>query len=94
MTTTNDPWNVCDLDPTSTTAAQGVPLNTAATLEFARVDFHDAIAAVDDLQRSRQYAISARDCAVTVIAAGDVTADELRLANTYLAGAEALIANT
>lgn len=68
-------------------------MNTAATLEEARSDIHAATAAIDDPHRRRQYALSARDNAVTVLLAADATPDELRHAEHYAADAEAIIAN-
>jgi hypothetical protein len=87
MTTTQitDPWATTDHDPIS--------IATAATLEEARSDIHAANAAIDDPHRRNQYALSARDNAVTVLLAGDANPDELRHAEHYLADAEAIIAN-
>lgn len=80
-----DPWATTDHDPIS--------IATAATLEEARSDIHAANAAIDDPRRRNQYALSARDNAVTVLLAGDASPDELRHAEHYLADAEAIIAN-
>jgi len=82
-----DPWAITDHDPLSIATA------TAATLEEARSDIHAANAAIDDPHRRNQYALSARDNAVTVLLAGDANPDELRHAEHYLADAEAIIAN-
>ncbi|OBB96013.1 hypothetical protein A5779_17510 [Mycolicibacterium peregrinum] len=82
-----DPWATTDHDPIS------IATNAAATLEEARSDIHAANAAIDDPHRRNQYALSARDNAVTVLLAGDANPDELRHAEHYLAAAEAIIAN-
>lgn len=91
MTLAANPWAVTDHDPTSNLNA--VP-STTAVLAYARADIHSAVAAADDPHRRRQYALSARDNAVTVLLAGDATPDELRHAEYYLADAEAFIAAT
>lgn len=92
MTTATNPWAVTDHDPTSNLAAAG--LSTTAVLAYARGDIHTAVACADDPYRRRQYALSARDYAVTVLLAQDATPDERRHAEYYLADAEVFIANT
>ena len=82
-----DPWATTDHDPISIASA------TTATLEEARYDIHAANAAIDDPHRRNQYALSARDNAVTVLLAGDASPDEICHAEHYLADAEAIIAN-
>ncbi|WP_099039988.1 hypothetical protein [Mycobacterium neglectum] len=67
---------------------------TTAVLAYARADIHAAVAAADDPHRRRQYALSARDYAVTVLLAGDATADQTRHADYYLTDAESFIAAT
>ena len=52
-----------------------MPIPTTAALAYARADIHAAVAAADDPHRRRQYALSARDYAVTVLLANDATAD-------------------
>ncbi|MFB1298641.1 hypothetical protein ACAG24_024325 [Mycobacterium sp. pW049] len=92
MTLAANPWAVTDHDPTSNLNTAGP--STAAVLAHARTDIHTAVAAADDPHRRRQYALSARDNAVTVLLAGDATPDDLRHAEYYLADAEAFIAAT
>lgn len=92
MTVAANPWAVTDHDPTSNLNTAGP--STAAVLAYARADIHNAVAAADDAHRRRQYALSARDNAVTVLLAGDATPDERRHAEYYLADAEAFIADT
>ncbi|MCV7153479.1 hypothetical protein, partial [Mycolicibacterium pyrenivorans] len=91
MTLAANPWAVTDHDPTSNLNAGP---STTAVLAYARADIHSAVAAADDPHRRRQYALSARDYAVTVLLAGDASPDELRHAEYYLADAEAFIAAT
>lgn len=67
---------------------------TTATLEEARSDLHNAVAAHDDPHRRVQYARSALDNAVTTLLADDATPDERRRAEHYIAESEGLIANT
>ncbi|WP_260758461.1 hypothetical protein [Mycobacterium sp. SMC-8] len=69
-----------------------IPTTTAA-LAYARADIAAAVAATDDPHR-RQYALSARDYAVTVLLANDATTDQTRHADHYLTDAEAFIAIT
>lgn len=92
MTTATNPWAATDHDPTSNLNAAAP--STAAVLSYARADIHTAVSCADDPHRRRQYALSARDNAVTVLLAGDATADERRHAEYYLADAEAFIAAT
>lgn len=92
MTITANPWAAADHDPTSNLSTAGP--STPAALAYARADIHSAVAAANDPHRRRQYALSARDPAVTVLLAGDATDDEIRPAEHYLADAEAFIANT
>ena len=73
-----------------TPAPTGAPPSQA----YARADIHAAVAAADDPHRRRQYALSARDYAVTVLLANDATADQTRHADYYLTDAEAFIATT
>ena len=75
MTTATNPWAVTDHDPTSNLAAAGP--STTAVLAYARGDIHTAVACADDPYRRRQYALSARDYAVTVLLALVVGADEV-----------------
>lgn len=70
-----------------------IPTTTAA-LAYARADIAAAVAATDDPHRRRQYALSARDYAVTVLLAADATTDQTRHADRYLTDAEAFIAIT
>lgn len=70
-----------------------IPTTTAA-LAYARADIAAAVAATDDPHRRRQYALSARDYAVTVLLANDATTDQTRHADHYLSDAEAFIAIT
>ncbi|MCV7200840.1 hypothetical protein H7J71_02285 [Mycolicibacterium peregrinum] len=94
MTTAHiDPWATADHDPSSITET-GLATNTTATLEEARSDLHNAVAAVDNTHRRVQYARSALDNAVTVLLAYDATPDERRRSEHYIAEAEGLIANT
>lgn len=67
MTIAADPWAVTDHDPTSNLNTAGP--STAAVLAYARADIHSAVAAADDPHRRHQYALSARDNAVTVLLA-------------------------
>ena len=70
-----------------------IPTTTRA-LAYARADIAAAVAATDDPHRRRQYALSARDYAVTVLLANDATTDQTRHADHYLTDAEAFIAIT
>lgn len=88
---TIDPWDNADHDPLP--AHQDPQRHTAASLEYARADIHD-LDAHDDPELRLIYALSARDNAVTVLAAADATDDERRRAEHYLAAAETFIATT
>ena len=76
------------LTPDTTTS-----LSTAYTLAMAGSDIRDAVNA-DDAHRRRQYALSARDNAVTVLLEPTSMCDERERAEYYLADAEAIIAAT
>lgn len=65
----------------------------SATLAMARQDIHNAVGADDD-HRRRQYSLSARDYAVTVLLDPSSTPRECEYAEYYLADAEAIIADT
>ena len=68
-------------------------LSTAHTLAMARADIHSAVNADDD-HRRRQYALSARDYAVTVLLEPTSDRNQREHAEYYLADAEAMIAAT
>jgi hypothetical protein len=72
---------------------EAVALSTAHSLAMARADIHSAVNA-DDEHRRRQYALSARDNAVTVILEPTSQRSEREYAEYYLADAEAIIAAT
>lgn len=87
--TVTSPWTTNDHDPIS---AQYTSPETTSRLDEARSDIDAAHAAIDDPHRRRQYALSARDSAVSVLLAGDAAPDQIRDADHYLAQAEAFIA--
>ena len=66
--------------------------NTADILAMARQEIHNAVGADDD--RRRQYALSARDNAATVLLDPGSTRREREYAEYYLADAEGILANT
>lgn len=68
-------------------------LSTAHSLAMARSDIHNAVN-VDDDHRRRQYALSARDNAVTVILEPTSDRDQREHAEYYLADAEGILAAT
>jgi|JI10StandDraft_1071094.scaffolds.fasta_scaffold18126_6 hypothetical protein len=77
----------------TTTLTTNLTTNTAADiLAMARQDIHHAVGADDD--RRRQYALSARDNAATVLLDPSSTRREREYAEYYLADAEGIIANT
>lgn len=67
-------------------------MTTDATLCEARADIHAAVAAHDDTHRRRQYALSARAYAATVLLAADATPAQLDHARCYLDDATAMLA--
>ena len=67
-------------------------MSTTATLAQARLDIHVAVAAHDDRDRRRQYALSARDHATEVLHAADATRTELEYAGYYLDDAHGMLA--
>jgi hypothetical protein len=75
------------------TEATTTGLSTAHSLAMARSDIHNAVNADDD-HRRRQYALSARDNAVTVLLEPTSQRSEREHAEYYLADAEAIIATT
>ncbi|MGY4646251.1 hypothetical protein [Mycobacterium sp. URHB0021] len=77
----------------TTTLTTNPSTNTADILATARQDIHNAVGADDD-QRRRQYALSARDNAVTVLLDPSSTRREREYAEYYLADAQGIIANT
>jgi hypothetical protein len=89
-----DPWASTDHDPLSTAAVlhHQASITTGHALALARADIHDAVAA--DRERRRQYALSARDYAATVLLAPDATPSQRELAGYYLTDAEVFIANS
>jgi hypothetical protein len=78
---------------TTILADDTLALSTAHTLAMARSDIHNAVNADDDHHR-RQYALSARDNAVTVLLEDTAQGSEREHAEYYLADAEAIIAAT
>ncbi|WP_179476249.1 hypothetical protein [Mycolicibacterium vinylchloridicum] len=72
---------------------EAVALSTAHSLAMARAGVHSAVNA-DDTHRRRQYALSARDNAVTVLLEPTSPRSEREYAEYYLADAEAIIAAT
>ncbi|KKE98138.1 hypothetical protein [Mycolicibacterium obuense] len=68
-------------------------LSTAHTLAMARSDIHSAVNADTD-HRRHQYALSARDHAVTVLLERTSEPSQREHAEYYLADAEAIIAAT
>lgn len=77
----------------TTTLTTNPTTNTADILAMARQDIHQAVGADDD-RRRRQYALSARDNAATVLLDPSSTRREREYAEYYLADAEGIIANT
>jgi hypothetical protein len=67
-------------------------MTTTAALAQARIDIHAAVAAHDDHDRRRQYALSARDHATEVLHAADATRTELEYAGYYLDDAHGMLA--
>lgn len=61
---------------------------TSTALARARKDLQHAVTMGTDTHRRRQYALSARDEAATVLVAGDATAAELRYARHYFQAAQ------
>lgn len=78
---------------TAILAAETVTFSPAHTLAMARSDIHAAVNADDDHSR-RQYALSARDNAVSVLLEPTAERSEREHAEYYLADAEAMIAAT
>lgn len=76
----------------TTTLTTNATTNTADILAMARQDIHHAVGADED--RRRQYALSARDNAATVLLDPSSTRSEREYAEYYLADAEGIIANT
>ncbi|EHB53294.1 hypothetical protein [Mycolicibacterium vinylchloridicum] len=76
---------------TAILAAEAVALSTTHSLARARADIHSAVNA-DDTHRRRQYALSARDNAITVLLEPTSQPSEREYAEYYLADAEAIIA--
>ena len=65
-----------------------VPASTATALARARRDLQHAIVMGVDAHRRRQYALSARDEAATVLLAADASSRQLRYARVYLVAAQ------
>ena len=65
-----------------------VPASTATALTRARRDLQHAILMGVDTHRRRQYALSARDEAATVLLAPDASSRQLRYARVYLVAAQ------
>ncbi|KMO72849.1 hypothetical protein MOBUDSM44075_03943 [Mycolicibacterium obuense] len=65
-----------------------VAASTATALARARRDLQHAIVMGVDAHRRRQYALSARDEAATVLLAADASSQQLRYARVYLAAAQ------
>lgn len=61
---------------------------TSTALAQARRDLQYAVIMGTDTDRRRQYALSARDEAATVLVAGDATAAQLRYARHYFDAAQ------
>lgn len=61
---------------------------TSTALARARKDLQYAVIMGTDTHRRRQYALSARDEAATVLVAGDATAAQLRYARHYFQAAQ------
>jgi hypothetical protein len=78
---------------TAILAAEDAATRTAHSLAMARADIHSAVNA-DDTHRRRQYALAARDNAITVLLEGTSQRSEREHAEYYLADAEAIIAAT
>jgi hypothetical protein len=76
---------------TTTHTAEAADLRTAHSLAMGRADIHNAVNADDD-HRRRQYALSARDNAVTVLLEPTSLRREHEYAEYYLADAEAILA--
>jgi hypothetical protein len=76
---------------TAILAAEAVALSTTHSLAMARADIHSAVNA-DDTHRRRQYALSARDNAITVLLEPTSQPSEREYAEYYLADAETIIA--
>ena len=64
------------------------PASTATALARARRDLQHAIVMGVDAHRRRQYALSARDEAATVLLAADANSRQLRYARVYLVAAQ------
>ena len=65
-----------------------VPASTTTALARARRDLQHAIVMGADAHRRRQYALSARDEAATVLLAADASSRQLRYARVYLGAAQ------
>ncbi|MCV7155709.1 hypothetical protein [Mycolicibacterium pyrenivorans] len=65
-----------------------VSASAATALARARRDLQHAILMGVDAHRRRQYALSARDEAATVLLAADVSSRQLRYARVYLEAAQ------
>ena len=65
-----------------------VAASTATALARARRDLQHAIVMGVDAHRRRQYALSARDEAATVLLAADASSRQLRYARVYLVAAQ------
>lgn len=68
-------------------------MTTTTALAHARNDIHAAVAAHDDHDRRRQYALSARDHATEVLHAADATRTDLEYAGYYLDDAHGMLAS-
>ncbi|ART74298.1 hypothetical protein BTO20_37305 (plasmid) [Mycobacterium dioxanotrophicus] len=68
--------------------AVGAHVATSTALAQARRDLQYAVIMGTDTHRRRQYALSARDEAATVLVAGDATAAQLRYARHYFRAAQ------
>ena len=64
------------------------PASTATALARARRDLQHAILMGVDAHRRRQYALSARDDAATVLLGPDASSRQLRYARVYLVAAQ------
>ncbi|MBY0290955.1 MAG: hypothetical protein K2X52_28025 [Mycobacteriaceae bacterium] len=68
--------------------APGAHVDTSTALAQARKDLQYAVVMGTDTHRRRQYALSARDEAATVLLAGDATAAQMRYARHYFRAAQ------
>lgn len=82
------PADPCCIHSPHAQDALGASVATSTALTQARKDLQYAVIMGTDTHRRRQYALSARDEAATVLVAGDATAAQLRYARHYFHAAQ------